>query len=157
MSTEPIQDLYPDSFSYCYGCGRLNEHGLKIKSIHEGGEVVCTLTPQPYHLAVPGFVYGGLIASIIDCHSIGTASAVEYYGEGRAGGSEPPIRFVTKSLHVDYYRATPIEEDIVVRARLIEMRGKERVIESELYSGGVLRAQGEVIAVPIPDHMLKGN
>ena len=70
-----FQDSYPDDVSHCYGCGRLNPHGLQIKSYWEGEEAVCRYRPQPYHTAIPGYVYGGLIASLIDCHSTGTASA----------------------------------------------------------------------------------
>jgi predicted CxxxxCH...CXXCH cytochrome family protein len=78
-----FQDYYEDAVSYCYGCGRLNEQGLQIKSRWEGEEAVCRYTPRPYHMAIPGFVYGGLIASLIDCHSTGTAAAAAYRAEGR--------------------------------------------------------------------------
>lgn len=27
-----FQDYYTEEFSHCYGCGRLNEHGLHLKS-----------------------------------------------------------------------------------------------------------------------------
>jgi len=83
MTSKPIQDSYPDEFSHCYGCGRFNEQGLQIKSHWDGEEAVCTFTPQPYHLGVSGYVYGGLIASLIDCHCIATAAAARYHAEGR--------------------------------------------------------------------------
>ena len=70
-----IQELYPADFAHCYGCGKLNPHGLHLASAWEGDEVVARFTPQPQHTSLPGFVYGGLIASLIDCHAIGTASA----------------------------------------------------------------------------------
>lgn len=70
-----FQDYYPDELSHCYGCGRLNEHGLQIKSAWDGEETVAYFTPRPYHTAIPGYVYGGLLASLIDCHGTGTASA----------------------------------------------------------------------------------
>ena len=54
MTSDAFQDFYPDDLSQCYGCGRLNEHGLQIKSRWEGDESVCTYTPQPYHTAIPG-------------------------------------------------------------------------------------------------------
>ena len=66
METPAFQDLYPDQWAHCYGCGRLNEHGLQIKSHWDGDETVCIYTPRPYHIAIPGYVYGGLIASLID-------------------------------------------------------------------------------------------
>ncbi len=78
FSKKSIQDCYTDDLSYCYGCGRMNEHGLQIKSYWDGDESVCKYRPKPYHTAVPGFVYGGLIACIIDCHSTGTAAAAMY-------------------------------------------------------------------------------
>ncbi|OHD65855.1 MAG: hypothetical protein A2176_03300 [Spirochaetes bacterium RBG_13_51_14] len=73
MSQKAFQELYPDMFSHCYGCGRLNPDGLHIRSYWYGEESVCTFKPREYHTAFPGFVYGGLIASVIDCHSTGTA------------------------------------------------------------------------------------
>jgi hypothetical protein len=66
-----IQDLYPENVAYCYGCGRLNDQGLQIKSYADGDETVCRFVPRPYHMAIPGYVYGGLIASLIDCHGRG--------------------------------------------------------------------------------------
>jgi hypothetical protein len=50
MEQKAFQDYYPDNLSYCYGCGRLNEHGLHIKSYWEGDEAVCRFTPKPYHI-----------------------------------------------------------------------------------------------------------
>ena len=70
-----IQELYPADFAHCYGCGKLNEQGLHLESAWEGDEVVARFTPQPQHISVPGYVYGGLIASLIDCHAMATAAA----------------------------------------------------------------------------------
>ena len=78
MKEKAFQDYYPDKWSYCYGCGRLNEQGLQIKSYWDGEETVCHFKPRPSHTAIPGYVYGGLIASLIDCHGTGTAAAAIY-------------------------------------------------------------------------------
>jgi len=75
MIKKAIQQYYPDEFNHCYGCGQLNEAGLQLKSYWEGDEAIAIFKPEPYHISVPGYVYGGLIASIIDCHGIGTAVA----------------------------------------------------------------------------------
>ena len=75
MTETAFQDHYTDDFSHCYGCGRLNEHGHQIKTWIEGDETVARFTPRPYHTAIPGYVYGGLVASLIDCHGTGTAAA----------------------------------------------------------------------------------
>lgn len=153
MSQKAFQDYYPDEVAHCYGCGRLNEHGLQIKSYWEGEEAVCTYTPRPYHTAVPGYVYGGLIASLIDCHSTGTAAAAMYRHQGRPMDTEPPLRFVTASLHVDYLKPTPIEGPLQMRARVLEIKGRKVVVSTELWAGGQVCARGEVVAVQIPDHM----
>ena len=93
MPDKAFQEYYPDSLSHCYGCGRLNDHGLQIKSYWDGEETVCRFRPREYHTAIPGFVYGGLIASLIDCHSTGTASAAAYRAEGRSMDTLPPAAF----------------------------------------------------------------
>lgn len=121
MNDKAFQDYYPDHFSHCYGCGRLNEQGLKIKSYWDGDETVCTFSPEEKYTAIPGLVYGGLIASIIDCHSTGSAAAFAYRSEGREMGSEPAIRFLTASLHVDYLRPTPLGVPLTLRSHAREI------------------------------------
>jgi acyl-coenzyme A thioesterase PaaI-like protein len=153
MTEKAFQDYYPDEVAHCYGCGRLNEQGLQIKSYWEGDEAVASYTPRPYHTAVPGYVYGGLIASLIDCHSTGTAAAAMYRHEGRPMDSDPPLRFVTGSLRVDYLRPTPIDGPLELRARVVEVKGRKVVVATELSAGGEVCARGEVVAIQIPDHM----
>jgi len=85
-----FQDYYPENVSHCYGCGSSNVHGHRIKTNWDGEESVTWFTPEPFHTAVPGYAYGGLIASLIDCHSTGTAAAAMYRAEeiGRASCRE---------------------------------------------------------------------
>lgn len=150
-----FQDYYPDDLSVCYGCGRLNEHGLQIKSTWDGEETVCTFMPRPYHLALPGYVYGGLIASLIDCHGTGTAAAAAYRAEGRPMDSDPPLRFVTASLHVDYLRPTPMGVTLEIRGRATEIKGRKVVVEATLSAEGQICARGQVVAVQMPEHLLR--
>jgi acyl-coenzyme A thioesterase PaaI-like protein len=152
-----FQDYYPDHSSHCYGCGRLNSVGLQIKSYWDGEETVCRFDPKPYHTAIPGFVYGGLIASLIDCHSTGTASAAAYRAEGRAMDTDPPLRFLTAALHVDYLRPTPIDGPLEVRARVTEIKGRKVLVSSQLLAGGQVCARGEVVAVQVPGHLAPGG
>jgi acyl-coenzyme A thioesterase PaaI-like protein len=154
MSKKSFQDYYPDNFSHCYGCGRLNEQGLKIKSYWDGDESVCTFQPQPYHIAIPGYVYGGLIASIIDCHCIGTASAAIVRAEGRELMEQAAPRFLTASLKVDYLKPTPLGVILEARARVKEIKGRKVVITVELSAGGEIRARGEVVTVMVPEEMI---
>jgi acyl-coenzyme A thioesterase PaaI-like protein len=146
-----FQDTYPENVAHCYGCGRLNEHGHQIKTYWDGDETVTRFQPHPEHTAIPGFVYGGLIASLIDCHSTGTAAAAAYRAENRAMDSLPPLRFVTGSLHVDYLKPTPLGPELELRGRVKEIKGRKVVIESEVRVDGVATARGEVVAVQMPD------
>ncbi|MGA8044096.1 MAG: PaaI family thioesterase [Terracidiphilus sp.] len=145
-----IQDDYPESLAYCYGCGRLNEHGHHIRTTWEGDETVCVFTPEPWHIAVPGFVYGGVLASLVDCHSTGTAAAAAFRAAGRAPGSEPAFRFVTASLHVDYLKPTPLGVPLTIRARVTEINERKVVVESTVYARGIATVAGKVVAVQIP-------
>ncbi len=153
MTDKAFQDYYPDNVSYCYGCGRLNERGLQIKSYWDGDETVCHYTPREYHIAIPGYVYGGLIASLIDCHCTGTAAAAAYRAEGRDMDSLPPFRFVTASLKVDYLKPTPLGVELEIRAKVKEIKGRKVVMDASLSANGQVCARGEVVAIQAPPQL----
>ena len=146
-----FQDHYPENVAHCYGCGRLNKHGHQIRTVWDGDETVTRYTPQPYEMSVPGFAYGGLIASLIDCHSTGTAAAAMYRQEGRDLDTLPAFRFVTESLHVDYFKPTPIDGPIEIRGRVKEIKGRKVIVETSVLAGGAITARGEVVAVQMPE------
>jgi acyl-coenzyme A thioesterase PaaI-like protein len=154
MQEKAFQDFYPDEFSHCYGCGRLNEHGHKIKSVWDGEESVAFFTPDGRYMALPGFVYGGLIASLVDCHGTGTASAASYRKEGRPMDSEPALRFVTASLKVDFLAPTPMGTELELRGRAVEIKEKKVVVEIKVLAGKILCAKGTVVAVRMPPGMM---
>jgi len=147
-----FQDLSPDDFGHCYGCGRHNPHGHQLKSHWDGDETVAVFTPQPWHTSVPGFVYGGLIASLLDCHAMGTAAAARHRADGGAPG-ELLRRYVTASLKVDYLRPTPLGPALEVRARAREIKGRKVVVETWLSARGEVCARGEAVAVELPETM----
>ncbi len=152
-----FQDYYPENVAQCFGCGRLNEHGHQIKTYWEGEESVTRFTPEPFHTAIPGYVYGGLIASLVDCHGTGTAAAAMYRAEDREMDSEPPFRFVTGSLHVDYLKPTPLNGPLEIRGRVKEVKGRKVIVEATVYANGVVTARGEVVAVQMPESFLTGG
>ena len=127
LTNKAIQDQYPEEFAHCYGCGHLNEHGLQIKSFwdKETKESNLNFSPKSYHTAFPGFVYGGLLASIIDCHGTATAAAAAYDHENRDFNTDPPIRFVTASLKVDYRKPTPLNVELKLKGKAIEIKDSE--------------------------------
>ncbi len=152
--SDAIQDFYPDDLSYCYGCGRLNPDGYQLKTHWEGEETVTRFTPRPEHIAIPGHVYGGLIASLIDCHGTGTAAAAAYREAGREPGTEPAFRFVTASIQVRYLKPTPMGIELEVRGRVVEIAGRKVVVSATLTADGEVCATGEVIAVEMPESMV---
>lgn len=155
MEQKAFQDYYPDDLSYCYGCGKLNEHGLQIKSYWDGNESVCKFQPKPHQIALPGYAYGGLIASLIDCHCTGTASAAMYRQEGREPGSSPTLRFVTASLHVDFLKPTPIGTVLEIRGKIQEIKKRKVRIDATLSANGEVCARGQVVAVQMPDALFE--
>jgi acyl-coenzyme A thioesterase PaaI-like protein len=153
MSGKAFQDFYPDHWSHCYGCGRLNEHGLQIKSYWDGAETICSFIPRPEHTAIPGYVYGGLIASLIDCHGTGTAAAAAYQAAGRPMESQPPIRFLTGSLNVKYLKPTPLGPPIELRGKIREVKGRKVIVDITVSVEETITATGEVIAIQVPEHL----
>jgi acyl-coenzyme A thioesterase PaaI-like protein len=154
MTEKAFQDYYPENVAHCYGCGRLNEHGHQLKTYWDGDETVTHFTPEPFHTAIPGYVYGGLLASLIDCHSTGTAAGAMYRAAGRAMDTEPAFRFVTASLQVDYLKPTPLNGPLELRGRVKEIKGRKVIVATTVYANGVATVRGEVVAVQMPETFL---
>jgi acyl-coenzyme A thioesterase PaaI-like protein len=95
-------------------------------------------------------VNGGIIAAVVDCHTICTAIADAYRAAGVELGAEPLRWCVTASLRIDYLAPTPIGEPMELRARVREAKGRKRVVECTVRSGGRECARAEVVAVEVP-------
>jgi len=152
MNHEAFQDYYPDEFAHCFGCGRLNQEGMQIKSYWDGEESVCHYTPKPYYTGgFPGYLYGGLMASLIDCHGAATASASKLREEGYSLGERPLSRFVSASMKVDYLKPVPMGAVLELRGRVKEIKKRVVTVDVTLSAEGVIRAKGEVVMVQIRD------
>lgn len=146
-----IQDRYPDDFSWCYGCGRLNKEGHQFRTGWQGEQTVTYYKPEPDHKAIPGFVYGGIIASLVDCHGTGSASLALHRKNGfEPDGEELPPRFVTASLSVNYVKPTPQGTTLKAIGTIEEMHPKKFKIAVEVFADDDLCATGEVVAVVMP-------
>ncbi|HWP57682.1 MAG TPA: PaaI family thioesterase [Candidatus Acidoferrales bacterium] len=146
-----FQDL--GSVRHCFGCGADNPHGLQIKSYWDGEDAVCTWQPEPYHCAGrTDIVYGGILASVLDCHSVNLAIAHAYKKEERPIGSAPRIFYVTAQLTVSYLLPTPMGEPLALRAKLKKVEGRKTWVESALSAAGQVRVKAEVLAIRVyPD------
>ncbi|WP_203363618.1 PaaI family thioesterase [Bacillus sp. REN10] len=151
-----IQDEYPDDFAWCYGCGRLNEEGHHFRTGWDGEKTKTVYMPRPEHTAIPGFVYGGLVASLIDCHGTGSAALALHRKNGHeVGDGTPPPRFVTASLNVNFLKPTPQDVPLVAIGSVTEIHPKKWKVETEVFADDTLCARGEVIAVVMPSTFAK--
>ena len=143
-----IQDCIPHN--HCYGCGPENPDGMQIKSYWDGTESICTYRPRPEQCAGPTqYLYGGTIASLIDCHSVCTSIANYYQRDGFGIGEGPSIWCVTGNLEVRYLKPTPIDLPVELRARIGECTDRKTIVDCTLTSGGEVTAEGRVIAVRV--------
>lgn len=155
MKITGVQDYYAEDFAKCYGCGRLNPAGHQIKTRWDGNETLSTYTPKPEHTAIPGFVYGGLLASLIDCHGTGSAALIYAKAHDIELKAFNAPRFVTGSLTVNYLKPTPMDCELQIRGKLKEIKGRKVITDIELIANGNVCVTGEVLAVLIPDNFGK--
>jgi hypothetical protein len=147
-----LQDVWPNAT--CYGCGPANDAGLQIKSYwnEDGTAVVAVFHPHPHQNAgFPNVMYGGLVASLIDCHSIWTAIAYAYRAEARPFGSAPVISYVTGKLEISYRLPTPLNEPIHLSAIAEKLEGRKATIHCTLGTATQVTAEAQVLAIRISD------
>jgi acyl-coenzyme A thioesterase PaaI-like protein len=153
MTTSPaFQDQYLDARADCWGCGRNNHNGLYIKSYWsaDGQEAVAHFTPKPEHTGHKGVLNGGIIATLMDCHSMGLAMAHAHREEGRDIGTEPLVTYVTGQLTVNYLKPTPLTEaGVELRAVVDEVDGRKTWMTCRLLADGVETARGQILGIRI--------
>lgn len=148
---QAIQDDYLEDFSWCYGCGRLNDEGYHLRTGWQGEETVTYYEPSSKHIAIPGFVYGGLIASLIDCHGTGSCALALHRKNGfEPGSGEAPPRFVTASLNVNYLKPTPQGALLKAVGKVKEIHPKKWKVDVDVFADAILCATGEVVGVVMP-------
>jgi acyl-coenzyme A thioesterase PaaI-like protein len=165
MNQVAFQHCYPDDLSHCYGCGKNNSDGHQLKSYWRTSkgmiselsaeQTIAHFIPDQCHTAIPGFVYGGLLASLIDCHGTGSAAAMAYRQEERSMGAGPALRFVTAALNVSYLAPTPLGVELELIGTFTEVKSNKVVIEVTVSANNSICAKGTVVAVKMPDSMRK--
>jgi acyl-coenzyme A thioesterase PaaI-like protein len=164
MRLDPESDVRPKAFqdlmphNHCYGCGPHNPHGLRIKSYWSGADCsVAKFTPAPQHCAGPThFVNGGILATLIDCHSICTAAAAAYRDEGREIGTQPNLHYATARLALDYLRPTPMGATVELKAQIVGRTERAYVLSCDLSAAGKTCVRAEVEAVRVPESWVLG-
>ena len=151
-----VQDHYPDDAAHCYGCGARNPQGHQLKTRWAGEsrtETVTRFVPGAEQTAMPGYVYGGLVASVVDCSGTGSAALAATHAAGRDLEAEGALRFVTGTLEVRYVRPTPMGEELVVTGRIEELKGRKVTVSLTVEAAGSVVAEGRVVALQLPDEM----
>ncbi|MBS1985150.1 MAG: PaaI family thioesterase [Bdellovibrionales bacterium] len=131
--------------SICFGCGPANSLGLRIQSFVQGEEIVANWTPSPHHEAFPGMLSGGIVGTLLDCHSNWTAA---WHLQRQSGLDQPPCT-VTAEYSVKLLRPTPSHTPLKLVARVVSSAADRAVIEAELHSNGKICAtcRGTFVAV----------
>ncbi|NJD27842.1 MAG: PaaI family thioesterase [Chloroflexi bacterium] len=139
----------------CFGCGPANERGLRIRSFEsDDGTVVAEWRPRPEHEAFDGFVNGGILGTLIDCHSNWTAIAALM---ARSGSPTPPST-VTAELSIRFRKPTPSDQPVRVVGRVVDLRDDRATVETTVESGGALTASGRASFVSVgPGHPAFGR
>ncbi len=145
-----IQDTYPDDFAHCFGCGRHNEHGHRLRTFATENGTRTEHEPASYYRGAGEFAYGGLIASLIDCHAAGSAAIFWMQANGRALGQEPAPRFVTARLEVDYIAPTPLDV-MTLTGVAEEIHDRKVIVTADLAVRGDVTARGRAVLVRIVD------
>jgi acyl-coenzyme A thioesterase PaaI-like protein len=150
--SKAIQDLYPDNLAHCYGCGKNNPDGYQLKTYLIGNETIAHFTPEEKYTSIPGNVYGGLIASLLDCHGTGSAAAFACLAEGISLEEAPiPIRCVTASLKVDFKALTPMGTELELKGKLRSIEGRKIWVDMTLTANGSVCATGEILAIRLKE------
>jgi acyl-coenzyme A thioesterase PaaI-like protein len=151
-----LQDHLRDNF--CFGCGADNPDGLQLKSSWAGDLVVADWTPHPEHAAGPRHILnGGIIATLLDCHGVGTAISDAFRREDRLMSSAPEIWYATASMTVEYLRPAPIAGPVRLTATVVAAGDRRTTVECELSADGKPRARATVQAVRVPDSWRHGS
>jgi acyl-coenzyme A thioesterase PaaI-like protein len=130
MDSQPFQDRVDWQ---CYGCGRLNDHGLQIKSNWDGDDVVCRWQAAPFHVGLLGRVQGGVIATAIICHAVWTATATACRNDGTEIREPMGFAYSTTSLQLEFLAPVPVDALMTFRARVTAIDEETATVSSSVF------------------------
>lgn len=143
-----LQDRYAPK-GICFGCGSANKKGLQIKSFPEGDTVIAEWKSKTHHQAWTGTLNGGIIGSLLDCHSNWTAA---YFFMKQSKTKYIPST-VTAEFSVKLLRPTPSNQIIHLSAKVVESSGNKAVVDATLSAAGKLCATCNGVFVRVePGH-----
>lgn len=134
--------LYP--WATCFGCGHANPKGLHLRSYPADDETVATFLPWPEHDNGIGFLNGGIIATLLDCHS---GAAVFHAADalGMQPADDMPYPFVTAGLDLRYLRPAPLDAPVELRAVVSSIDDAAAIVDVTLHYDGKPRAEASAL------------
>ena len=101
--------------------------------------------PASHHEAFTGYVSGGIIGALFDCHSNWAAA---YHLMMKKGLSSPPGT-ATANYCITYHRPTPIDSTLHLTSRVLELSDNRAMVETTLETSGRVTAtfKGTFVAV----------
>jgi len=136
MDDKSLQETFAPEGA-CFGCGPCNDRGLRIRSFAESSSrCVCRWRPEPYHIAFPGVLNGGICGTLLDCHSNWTGA---WHLMHRADAVAVPCT-VTAEFAVKLLRPTPVDVELIVRANVVSADAIRATVEASIEANGIVTA-----------------
>jgi acyl-coenzyme A thioesterase PaaI-like protein len=148
MNEPSLQERYTPNFA-CFGCGPANPKGLHLRSFARGDVLVADWAPEKHHEAFAGVLNGGIIGTLLDCHSYWAAALGLMT---KTGTATPPV-LVTAEYSIKMLRPTPTDGSVHLEARVVEMNGHRARVEGTLLANGNICATSMAVFVAVkPGH-----
>ncbi len=152
-----IQDTYGERFQNCWGCGAKNKDGLHLHTYptEDGKECISEFLPdKKYSGGVPANLFGGLIATLFDCHGTASAAWFNHNNQGLKLEADTVItRYITARLEIDFRKPVPMGETITVTSEAEEIGERKIIVVMKMVAAGEIRAESRMVAVRIKDSM----
>jgi uncharacterized protein (TIGR00369 family) len=141
MMRPHFDNLTPFSHSAqnrCFGCGEANLGGLRLEfMLATDGTVVCPASIPDTFEGHPGFLHGGIIATLLD-ESMSKSV--------RAKG----LTAMTRHMEVDYRRPVPSGISIRMEGRVVRSEGRKHWAEAQIFdSDGRPLAHGKGLFIEV--------
>jgi len=152
-----IQDTYEQRFKHCWGCGADNPDGIQLKSYptEDGEHCIAKYTPaDKYTGGVPNNLFGGIMATLFDCHSTASAAWFNLRNKREELTEDTVIeRYITARIEVDFVKPVPMNTELTVCSTLEELTDRKAIIRTTLEFDGEVGAKAKVIAVKAKKNM----
>lgn len=135
------------SARWCFVCGVENPCGLHIRFFNDGYQrVVARVMLGEQCQSYPGTAHGGILAAILD-ETMGRALLS---AEGADAIEQARFMFTAK-MEIRYRRPVPLNEELMVRGRVDQSRGRMVLVSGDIaLADGSVAVEASATLVDIP-------